>query len=74
MVARGTSYRAHDADLIAFEQPWARLDAVMDDDSERIIKLVQDPRPSKSYDINGKPLSRLCRNTNYRWCCLSRTT
>lgn len=59
VVARGSSYRVHDADLISFDQPWARLDAVMTDSSERIIKLVQSPRPSKSYDINGKPLKRL---------------
>lgn len=56
---RGASYRVSDADLVAFEQPWARLDAVLIDNSERIIKLVQSPRPSKSYDIGGKPLRRL---------------
>jgi len=59
VTARGGSYRVTDADLIGFEQPWARLDAVMDDDSVRIIKLVSSPRPSKSYDIGGKPLRRL---------------
>jgi DNA replication and repair protein RecF len=59
VIARGNSYRVHDADLIAFEQPWARLDAVMADDTERVVKLVQSPRPSKSYDIAGKPLRRL---------------
>lgn len=59
VVARGSSYRVHDADLVAFEQPWARLDAVLSDDTERIVKLVQSPRPSKSYDVAGKPLRRL---------------
>ena len=59
VVARGGSYRVNDADLIQFEQPWARLDAVMNDDTERITKLVQSPRPSKSYDVGGKPLKRL---------------
>lgn len=59
VVARGGSYRVNDTDLIAFEKPWARLDAVMDDDTERIIKLVREPRPSKSYDMGGKPLRRL---------------
>ena len=59
VAARGDSYRVPFADLIAFEQPWARLDAGLDDGSERIIKLVQEPRPSKSYDIGGKPLRRL---------------
>ncbi|CAN5183592.1 DNA replication/repair protein RecF [soil metagenome] len=59
VAARGSSYRVSDSDLIAFEQPWARLDAVMNDNTERIIKLVCSPRPSKSYDIGGKPLRRL---------------
>lgn len=59
VLARGSSYRVSDADLVAFEQPWARLDAVITDDSARIVKLVVQPRPSKSYDINGKPLKRL---------------
>lgn len=59
VLARGSSYRVHDADLVQFEQPWARLDGGMGDGSERIVKLVQQPRPSKSYDIGGKPLKRL---------------
>lgn len=59
VVARGSSYRVHDADLLTFEQPWARLDAAQEDGAERIIKIVSQPRPSKSYDINGKPLKRL---------------
>lgn len=59
VVARGSSYRVSDVDLIAFEQPWSRLDAVMTDDSERIVKLIHSPRPGKSYDIAGKPLRRL---------------
>lgn len=59
VVARGGSYRVHDADLVSFDQPWARLDAVMTDDTERIIKLVQSPRPGKSYDVGGKPMKRL---------------
>jgi DNA replication and repair protein RecF len=59
VTSRGSSYRVRDADLIGFEEPWARLDAVMDDNSTRIVKLINEPRPSKSYDINGKPLRRL---------------
>jgi DNA replication and repair protein RecF len=59
VMARGSSYRVNDADLIGFKKPWARLDAVMHDNSERIVKLVREPRPSKSYDVAGKPLKRL---------------
>ena len=59
VTARGSSYRVADADLVAFEQPWARLDATLHDNSERIIKLVVQPRALKSFDIAGKPLRRL---------------
>lgn len=59
VTVRGSSYRVSDQDLVGFGQPWARLDAVMGDNSERIIKLVTQPRPGKSYDIDGKPLKRL---------------
>lgn len=59
VVARGASYRAHDSELIAFERPWARLDAGLQNGGERIVKLVNEPRAGKSYDIGGKPLKRL---------------
>ncbi len=59
VVARGGSYRVRDQDLIAFERPWARLDAGLIDGTERIVKLVNEPRPGKSYDVGGKPLKRL---------------
>jgi DNA replication and repair protein RecF len=59
VVARGSSYRVGDVDLIGFQKPWARLDAVMTDDTTRTVKLVTGPRPSKSYDVHGKPLRRL---------------
>lgn len=59
VTARGSSYRVADADLVSFDQPWSRLDATLHDNSERIVKLVLQPRTSKSYDIAGKPLRRL---------------
>jgi len=58
VVSRGGSYRVRDADLIAFNKPWARLDA-RTDDAARTIKLVRDPRPEKTYEIDGKVLKRL---------------
>src|SRR4051794_3705374 len=59
VLARGSSYRAKDSELIMFSKPWSRLDAHMEHGSERIVKLVQEPSPSKSYDIDGKPYRRL---------------
>ena len=59
VLARGSSYRAKDNELIMFSQPWSRLDAHLASGNERIVKLVQDPTPGKSYDIDGKPYKRL---------------
>lgn len=58
VLARGSSYRVKDVDLIAFEKPWARLDSLVDND-ERTVKIVTTPRPQKTYEINGKLFRRL---------------
>jgi len=58
VVARGSSYRVKDADLVQFEAPWARLDA-RTDEGERIVKLTPQAAVKKLYDINGQPLRRL---------------
>jgi len=57
VTAHGQSYRAKDAELIAFAKPWARLAATLED-GERVVKLVRQPA-SKSYDIAGKTYQRL---------------
>lgn len=58
VLARGSSYRAHDAELVKFDQPWARLDALVDND-QRTVKLVQQPSPEKVYEIGGRVFRRL---------------
>lgn len=58
VVARGSSYRVKDADLIQYEQPWTRLDA-HDETGLRTVKIIRDPKPSKTYDIEGKLYRRL---------------
>lgn len=59
MVARGSSYRVRDYELVQFGEPWARLDAVLADNTSRVIKLVNEPVPSKTYEIADKPSKRL---------------
>lgn len=59
VLAHGSSYRAKDSELVMFTKPWARLDAHLMSGNERIVKLVQEPAQSKSYDIDGKPYRRL---------------
>jgi len=61
VMARGGSYRARDSDLVEFGAPWARLDATTDTGT-RIIKLIVDSLPSKSYEIDGKVYTRLTTN------------
>lgn len=58
VLARGGSYRAKDTDLVEFGAPWARLDALVDD-TPRVVKLITEPLPRKTYEIDGKVYSRL---------------
>lgn len=59
VLSQGTSYRGRDSELIEFEQPWARLDARTMAGEERTVKLLNEPQPSKSYELGGKPYKRL---------------
>jgi len=58
VLAHGSSFRAHDTELVALGKDWARLDAFVDG-TERIVKLVREPKPEKSYDIGGRVYRRL---------------
>ena len=64
VLAAGSSYRVSDAELIKFEQPWARIDGDLSDNKRRTVKIVSDPEASKSYEIAGKSLKRLSLNTS----------
>jgi DNA replication and repair protein RecF len=61
VVARGTSYRVKDQELIQYEEPWTRLDA-HDATGLRTVKIVAEPKPGKTYEIEGKILRRLMAN------------
>lgn len=58
VVSRGSSYRVRDIDLIEHDQPWARLDALVDG-ADRIVKIVREPVPAKTYEIEGRSFKRL---------------
>lgn len=59
VLCRGSSYRAHDMDLIAHDEPWARLDALVDG-AERTVKIVRGGSVSeKSYEIDGRIFKKL---------------
>jgi DNA replication and repair protein RecF len=60
VLARGSSYRVADIDLVQFDQTWLRLDATLEPgDDTRTVKLVTEPRQIKSYELNGKNYLRL---------------
>jgi DNA replication and repair protein RecF len=61
VVARGGSYRANDSDLVEFGEPWARLDAQMEN-TTRVVKFMTEPLPRKMYELDGKVFSRLSQH------------
>jgi DNA replication and repair protein RecF len=63
VVARGGSYRVSDAELLQFGKPWFRLDAhVSPGDGVRTVKLITEPRQTKTYELDGKTYHRLTMN------------
>ena len=60
VLAIGGSYRVHDAELVRHGAPWARLDASLHSGtSMRTMKLLVEPRLTKTFEIQEKPYSRL---------------
>ncbi len=59
VLARGSSYRADALDLVRFGQEWARLDADGSTGDRRTFKVQLEPVPSKTFELDGKTMSRL---------------
>ncbi len=61
VVARGSSYRAKDAELVQYEAPWARLDAYDEVQQVRTVKLQCAPSAAckKTFEIEDKTYLRL---------------
>jgi DNA replication and repair protein RecF len=59
VLARGSSYRVKDTELIQFDQPWARIDANTKNTGLRTVKLFSDEIPNKIYELEGKTYKRL---------------
>lgn len=59
VLARGNSYRARDHELVKFNKPWARLDSHSETSGQRTVKIVVEPEPSKTYELDGKNFKRL---------------
>jgi len=60
VVARGSSYRAKDSELVCFGSDWARLD-VETADGKRVVKLQSRgaEKVTKTFEIDEQPLARL---------------
>jgi DNA replication and repair protein RecF len=59
VLARGTSYRARDAELVQFKKPWARLEGNFQKQS-RIVKIeLTASQPVKNFAVDDKPFKRL---------------
>jgi DNA replication and repair protein RecF len=59
MLARGSSYRARDLELVQFDKPWARLDSNFEKQT-RIVKIENtDDQATKTFVIDDKPIKRL---------------
>lgn len=62
VLARGSSYRVRDGDLVQFDKPWARLDSHTEKSGRRTVKIQVDQKtgkPGKQYELDGKPFKRL---------------
>src|SRR5471030_2602630 len=60
VVARGSSYRAKDSELVAFSESWARLEAHDPEDGTRLVLVEQQgERARKQFKINDTSLQRL---------------
>jgi DNA replication and repair protein RecF len=64
VLCRGNSYRAKDAELVMFDREWARIDVDLENSSHRTVKIVKEPSPAKTYEIEGKTYKRLTLNNS----------
>ncbi|MDQ3158519.1 MAG: DNA replication and repair protein RecF [bacterium] len=59
IVAQGSSYRDRDIELIHSGSPWARINALTEDNITRIVKLERENKNIKSFSIDGNKYLRL---------------
>jgi DNA replication and repair protein RecF len=59
VMARGSSYRVKDYELVRFGKPWARIDCHSESGGRRTVKIVVKPEQSKEYEIEGRQFKRL---------------
>jgi len=58
-LARGSSFRARDAELVRFGKPWARLDGYFGKQARSLKLQISGDKTDKSFLLDDKPLRRL---------------
>lgn len=58
VAARGSSYRTSDGNLVQHNHDWARID-VSNDGVARTVKIIQQPKPDKSFILADNPQKTL---------------
>jgi DNA replication and repair protein RecF len=64
VIARGSSYRSKDTELVKFDQQWARLDSNLANGQQRTVKILVEPSPQKTFELDGKIYKRLMLNNS----------
>lgn len=59
VLARGSSYRAKDSELVRFGRSWTRLDIDLGDGGRRTVKITREPTITKTYELDKKTFKRL---------------
>lgn len=59
LICRGKSYRANSQNLIMHNKPWARIEAITNQNTRRVIKVQHDTTPNKTFIIDDQTIKRL---------------
>lgn len=59
VLARGSSFKAKDIDLVQFNKPWARLDGYFGKQNRSVKLVAQESKTDKSFLLDDKPFKRL---------------
>jgi DNA replication and repair protein RecF len=59
VLARGSSFRARDAELVQFDKAWARLDGNFEKQVRTVKIELAGEKPAKNFEIDNKPFIRL---------------
>src|SRR5579871_6102533 len=59
VLARGHSYRVKDEDLVQYNKEWSKVEARLEQNTTRVVKITPLKTTKITYEINNKQLRRL---------------